>query len=312
MRWIAVAAGLLALAACSASPVPGTSAAPGVQGGAPAAAARTAAPDSGATGATAGAAGSGATGTGTAAGAASAPTRLKIASGGRPLTIRHLPSTTGFVLKRLASGSTATIACTARGGRVLGTQGSTDVWDFVADPGTWGFVSAAYVVGGAGPTLPACPFTAAIATAPRPLPDLAGRDLAQRAIAIARSQVGVAERAGNCNPYTRACEAWCAHFATWAWRKAGVSGIGDVAFTGALYQWGKARGRTQPGSAAAGPGDLVLYGTGPQTTASSIHVDLVVAAYPDHLHVIGGNVGDRVTERDVPRAKIYATVAIGP
>ena len=58
------------------------------------------------------------------------------------------------------------------------------------------------------------------------------------------------------------------------------------------------------------PGDLVFYGTGPTTTKTSTHVDVVAAACPDNLHVIGGNVDDRVTERDVPLSGIYGWLSV--
>ena len=58
------------------------------------------------------------------------------------------------------------------------------------------------------------------------------------------------------------------------------------------------------------PGDLVFFGTGPNSSKTSTHVDVVAAAYPDHLHMIGGNVDDRVTERDVPLTGIYGWLSI--
>ena len=40
-----------------------------------------------------------------------------------------------------------------------------------------------------------------------------------------------------CNPYGP-CEEWCALFATWVWRQAGIP-IPSYAFTGDIYQLGR-------------------------------------------------------------------------
>ena len=43
---------------------------------------------------------------------------------------------------------------------------------------------------------------------------------------------------------------------------------------------GRAR-RIVPGNVLPAPGDAVLYGTGPQSTATSVHTGLVVEVWPD-------------------------------
>jgi cell wall-associated NlpC family hydrolase len=100
--------------------------------------------------------------------------------------------------------------------------------------------------------------------------------------AIAASQVGGNPDLGLgafCNPYGP-CEAWCALFATWVWRQAGVP-IPSYPFTGTIYSWAAAHSRLLPPWAIAAPGDAVLFGTGPQSTASSVHTGIVAQVWPD-------------------------------
>jgi hypothetical protein len=82
-----------------------------------------------------------------------------------------------------------------------------------------------------------------------------------------------------CNPYGP-CEAWCALFATWVWQQAGVM-IPSYPFTGSIYSWAASFSRLVAPWAPAAPGDAVLYGTGPQSTASSVHTGIVVQVWPD-------------------------------
>jgi hypothetical protein len=82
-----------------------------------------------------------------------------------------------------------------------------------------------------------------------------------------------------CNPYGP-CEAWCALFATWVWRSAGVA-VPSYPFVGSIYDWAVAHTRLLPPSALAAPGDAVLYGTGPQTVASAVHTGIVAQVWPD-------------------------------
>jgi hypothetical protein len=92
----------------------------------------------------------------------------------------------------------------------------------------------------------------------------------------------------NCTKYSSACEAWCAHFATWAWRKAGSS-IPNYGFTGDIYTWGQNKGRAHNTNTGMQPGDIVLYGTGPQNTDSSVHTGVVVATGDGTITTIEGN-----------------------
>ena len=82
-----------------------------------------------------------------------------------------------------------------------------------------------------------------------------------------------------CNPYGP-CEQWCALFATWAWQQAGVP-IPSYGFTGDLYGWAASYGTLLAPTTMPDPGDAVLYGTGPQSSASSVHVGIVTQVWPD-------------------------------
>jgi hypothetical protein len=93
-----------------------------------------------------------------------------------------------------------------------------------------------------------------------------------------------------CNPYGP-CEQWCALFATWAWEQAGIP-IPRYAFTGDIWGWSAAHGRDLPPTAMPAVGDAVLYGTGPQSTATSVHVGIVTEVWPDDaIMTVGGDSG---------------------
>jgi CHAP domain len=100
--------------------------------------------------------------------------------------------------------------------------------------------------------------------------------------AVATSQVGPDpdnSEGSFCNPYGP-CEAWCALFATWVWEQAGIA-VPSIPFTGNMYTWAVAHGRIVPSTVLPAPGDALLYGTGPQSTATSVHTGLVVEVWPD-------------------------------
>ncbi len=99
-------------------------------------------------------------------------------------------------------------------------------------------------------------------------------------VSIANGQVNSdPDRGQFCNPYGP-CEEWCALFATWVWERAGVP-IPSYPFTGSIFSWAAAHTGVLPPTAMAVPGDAVLYGTGPWSTATSVHVGLVVQTWPD-------------------------------
>ena len=72
-----------------------------------------------------------------------------------------------------------------------------------------------------------------------------------------------------CNPYGP-CEEWCALFATWVWEAAGVP-IPRYAFTGDIFNWAATNTAVTGGATGGQPGEIVLYGTGPASTSTSVH-----------------------------------------
>ena len=122
---------------------------------------------------------------------------------------------------------------------------------------------------------------------PSPSPSSTGSTI----VSVADSQVNSdPDRGQFCNPYGP-CEEWCALFATWVWQRAGIP-IPSYPFTGSIYGWAAAHTGVLPPTAAPVPGDAVLYGTGPYSTATSVHVGLVVQIWPDGAIVtIEGDAG---------------------
>jgi hypothetical protein len=99
-------------------------------------------------------------------------------------------------------------------------------------------------------------------------------------VAVANGQVDSDPVRGSfCNLYGL-CEEWCALFATWVWRQAGVP-IPSYPFTGSIYDWAAANTRVLPPTVSPLPGDAVLYGTGPSSSSTSWHVGLVAQTWPD-------------------------------
>ncbi len=122
-------------------------------------------------------------------------------------------------------------------------------------------------------------------------PDPVDSPTASAIVGTAASQVNADPDTGYfCNPYGP-CEAWCSLFATWVWRQAGVP-IPSYAFTGDMYYWAQSNTTVLPPTASPLPGDAVLYGTGPWSTSSSVHVGLVAQVWPDGAIVtIEGDAG---------------------
>jgi hypothetical protein len=111
-------------------------------------------------------------------------------------------------------------------------------------------------------------------------PDPTPSATASAIVSVADSQVNSDPERGNfCNPYGP-CEEWCALFATWVWGRAGVP-VPSYPFTGSIYDWSASRTAVLPPTAAPAPGDAVLYGTSPYSTATSLHVGLVMQTWPD-------------------------------
>jgi hypothetical protein len=146
---------------------------------------------------------------------------------------------------------------------------------------------------------------------------LAGMSVGERIVAFARSQLGYGSDPSNsyCNkfsaywgvgsqscPGAESSEEWCADFAAWAWRRAGVPfsygfGPGEInAAAASFYSWGVAHDSWH--SAYSGyrprPGDVAVYGIRLSPTLSAAHVAIVTRATRGHggPDVINGD-GDR-------------------
>ncbi|WP_328954573.1 peptidoglycan-binding protein [Kitasatospora purpeofusca] len=129
-------------------------------------------------------------------------------------------------------------------------------------------------------------------------------------VQAARSQLGVHEWGNNCNPYGP-CEAWCALFASWAWRQAGVNF--STAFSGDFYYYGRNHGTLHSGLSNPQPGDAIVFGTGPQSTSTSVHVGLIEKAYADGtVDTIEGNSSDQVIRHHFSPAARGAYAIISP
>jgi peptidoglycan DL-endopeptidase CwlO len=116
--------------------------------------------------------------------------------------------------------------------------------------------------------------------------------LGGRVVERARSQLGYREGAGNANKYGPTGY-WCSNFATWVWQKSGVD-IGILPFTGDVYQWGRERGLAYQSLSQARPGDVLLFGTGPQSPSTSTHIGIVERVHGDQVTLIEGNSADQV------------------
>jgi hypothetical protein len=132
---------------------------------------------------------------------------------------------------------------------------------------------------------------------------LAGLSVGQRIVTIANSQVGYNTEPSNsyCNKFsaylnagTSICpsgemsEEWCADFAAWVWRLAGVNfiyGYGTNQINGAavsFYEWGVANGEWHPATSGyvADPGDVAIYGLSIGVDPSAAHVAIVTDDVP--------------------------------
>ena len=127
---------------------------------------------------------------------------------------------------------------------------------------------------------------------------LAGLTLPRRIVAIAKSQVGYDTEPSStyCNKFSaywdagtpdcpsgELAEEWCADFAAWVWRLAGVRftyGYDPEEINGAavsFYEWGVANGEWHPATSGyvAAPGDVAVYGLSLGPDPSAVHVAIV-------------------------------------
>jgi hypothetical protein len=111
-------------------------------------------------------------------------------------------------------------------------------------------------------------------------------------VQIAQSQLGQSEHppGSNCTMYGP-CEKWCALFATWVWKHAGIN-IPSMGGSSEIYTWGKEHSKVLPPTATPAPGDAVEFGNGP---GDSEHVGIVEKVFPDgEIIMISGNWNNEV------------------
>jgi hypothetical protein len=118
-----------------------------------------------------------------------------------------------------------------------------------------------------------------------------GTTLGRDVVAQAAARVyGDAEKGAWCNAYGP-CEAWCALFATAVWQAAGID-IPRYAFTGDIYYWGQDYTKVTSPSTLPSPGWDVLYGSGPQSVNTSLHVGVVAQVWKDgFIDTVEGDAG---------------------
>ncbi len=70
--------------------------------------------------------------------------------------------------------------------------------------------------------------------------------------------------------------------------------IGILPFTGDVYNWGREHGLAYHSLDKARPGDVLLFGTGPQSPSTSTHIGIVESVHGGHVTMIEGNSADQV------------------
>ncbi|MGW4059271.1 CHAP domain-containing protein [Amycolatopsis sp. NPDC004747] len=133
-------------------------------------------------------------------------------------------------------------------------------------------------------------------------PAKAGPGRGAEIVHAARKELGTRENppGSNRNPYGPTA-AWCSSFATAMWRKAGVK-IPVLPFSGDVYHWGERNGHAYGKHALheAKPGDVLIFGTGPQNTSTSTHIGIVEKVEGNQVTMIEGNSGDAVRRNTHP------------
>jgi hypothetical protein len=144
-----------------------------------------------------------------------------------------------------------------------------------------------------------------------PTTPIAGGGKGSAIVAAAAGEVGQTEQPPGSNDSPRIAQyrqatagnpgpgPWCAYFASWACRQAGVpimqggTGSGSV---DAIYSWAQQTGRAQPASSAytPKPGDLIVFHE---------HIGIVENVLPNgQIQTIEGNSSDSVARRTHPRS----------
>jgi hypothetical protein len=153
-----------------------------------------------------------------------------------------------------------------------------------------------------------------------PVAPIAGGGSGARIVAAAAGEVGQAEQPPGSNDspriamYRQATAGspgpgpWCAYFASWACKQAGVPIMDGGAGSGsvdAIYAWAQRTGRAQPASSSyrPRPGDLIVFHE---------HIGIVENVLPDgRIQTIEGNSSDQVSRRTHARSDAVGFVRTG-
>jgi hypothetical protein len=112
--------------------------------------------------------------------------------------------------------------------------------------------------------------------------------LGAKIVGIAKSQLGTLADSRNCvpgKPYS-ICADWCAAFATWVWRDAGVN-IPAINYVPYVYDWAVSHGKWYGTSqlSLAKPGYLIIFGS----ATNRYHIGVVDHVSGGTVYVISGN-----------------------
>ena len=161
--------------------------------------------------------------------------------------------------------------------------------------------------------------------APTTLPGLQALPLPQRVLAIAASQIGVAETPGTPNrgPIVDAyrgsatssagdwMQPWCASFVSWTFNQAGaplVDHDGDT-WSARIGDWARQVDRYRDPEWTPAPGDVVLFRFDHGADRWANHVGIVESIAPDGtLTTIEGNVRDAVRQLNRSRERVVGFV----
>lgn len=113
-------------------------------------------------------------------------------------------------------------------------------------------------------------------------------DQAAKIVRIAKGEVGTTEVGHNCVPHKpyNICNPYCAVFATWVWREAGVD-IPRMNYVPDVYNWAKAHDKWYGTDKLnyAKPGDMIIFGS----AHNRYHIGIVDHVDGGTVHVISGN-----------------------
>jgi hypothetical protein len=155
------------------------------------------------------------------------------------------------------------------------------------------------------------------AMAPAPVAGPAAGGAGGKIVALAQAEVGQKESPPGSNNSPRIAQyrtatvgsgvgPWCAYFASWVARQAGVP-IGDggrgLGLVDAVWAWGQRTGKAIPASGEPKPGDLIIWDE---------HMGIVESVRPDGtITTIEGNSSDQVARRTHRKGDAVGYVRLG-